>query len=167
MAIAQRLARKLCDGTGVEKEIDTATVKRIENIKNTIPERFHSRIPDGKTMLHPEPTPSCSTGYKGRTAVTEVLEITHEIQDMILNNAPEETILEAARKSGFMTIQEDAMIKALNHEIPYEEMLTFGTQVGVDEYPEDTQARVVDNHNDLASDQAIIHSDEETKAVVG
>ncbi len=165
MAIAQRLSKKLCDGTGIEKEINSATLDRIKNIKNLIPEKFHARIPDKTTMLHPEPTPSCSTGYRGRTAVTEVLEITPEIQELILKSAPEEAFLAAARKNGFTTIQEDAMIKALNHEIPHEEMMTFGTQIGIDELLEEELPDRVDNQTLVEPDQAIMDSNEDQKAL--
>ncbi|MFT5832145.1 MAG: type IV pilus assembly protein PilB [Candidatus Paceibacteria bacterium] len=161
MAIAQRLSKKLCDGTGVEVEIDSATQERIKGIRQSIPSEYSDRIPDSTTMLHPEPTPTCSTGYRGRTAVTEVLEITTEIQELILKSAPEEDFLASARKNGFTTIQEDAMIKALNHEIPLEEMLTFGTQINIDELLEEPAEVLVDNQTPGPSDQAIMNSNED------
>ena len=167
LAIAQRLSKKLCDGTGEEMSIDSASKGRIRDMKRIIPEKFHSRIPETSTMLHPQPTANCSTGYRGRTAVTEVLEITSEIQDLILKNAPEEDFLASARKNGFTTIQEDAMIKALNHEIPYEEMMTFGSQIGIDELLEETDESRVDNQTLEESDQAIIESNEEQKVAAG
>ena len=147
MAVAQRLSRTLCKGTGEEKDIDKGVIRRIEEVKSTLPEKYHKRIPSSTTMLHPEVTPTCSTGYRGRTAVTEVFEVNDEIQDLILNNASEEDFYKAARKNGFMTIQEDAMIKALNHEIPYEEMAAFGTQIGLSQLSEEEEEIIesVDN----------------------
>lgn len=168
LAIAQRLSKKLCDGTGRETQIDNATQEKIKEIKRAIPERFHHRIPQATTMLHPEPTPSCSTGYRGRTAVTEVLEITPEIQELISRNAPEEEFLASARKNGFITIKEDAMIKALNHEIPHEEMMTFGTQIGLEALLEDEGlVDNVDNQTLEEPDQAIIDSNETTEVTTG
>ena len=162
MAIAQRLSKTLCKGTGSEQPIDSANKERIAGIKTTLPEKYHARIPTGTTMLHPEPTASCSTGYRGRTAVTEVLEITPEIQELILKNAPEEDFMVAARKSGFTTIQEDAVIKALNHEIPHEEMMTFGTQIGGDDFLELEDEFNVDNQTPIAPDQAIIDTNDDS-----
>ena len=98
----------------------------------TLPQKYHSRIPEAKTMVRPEPTPSCATGLKGRVAVMEALEVNEEIQELILHGASEEQMFQAARKSGFMTMKEDAIIKALQHTIPYEEMNAFGTKVGLD-----------------------------------
>jgi len=62
----------------------------------------------------------------------EILEFNENMQEMILRNASEEEIFVEARKHGFMTLQEDAIIKALNHEIPYEEMNAFGTKIGLE-----------------------------------
>ena len=62
----------------------------------------------------------------------EALEINTEIQELILRGGSEEEMFLAARKNGFMSMQEDAIIKALNHVIPYEEVSNFGTKVGVE-----------------------------------
>jgi hypothetical protein len=62
----------------------------------------------------------------------EVLEIDTEIQELILHGGSEEQMLDAARKKGFMSMQEDAIVKALNHVIPYEEVSNFGTKVGLE-----------------------------------
>lgn len=160
MAIAQRLAKTLCPGTGTEEQIDVSTKARISKIKETLPVEFHERIPDSTTILHPAPTPSCSTGYRGRTAVTEVLEVTEAIQELILKSASEEEFYKEARKGGFMTLQEDAVVKALRHEIPQEEMITFISQIGL--VDEEVENLAVDNQNEPPVEQAIMETDEET-----
>lgn len=159
MAIAQRLARTLCTGTGREEPLDLATKTRIESTFKTLPKKYRDRIPDNRTVLHPEPTPGCMTGYRGRTAITEVLEIGEEMQELILKNASEEEFFQTARQHGFITIQEDAIIKALNHEIPYEEMNVFSTKIGVE--PDSSQYDTpVDNLTDIEVAEAIMGSDE-------
>lgn len=147
LAIAQRLARTLCEGTGIEETIDGSTRLMMEETFNTLPKKFHSRIPNGKTILRPEPTVQCATGLKGRTAVTEVLEITDEIQELILRNASEDEFFQAARKNGFVSLYEDAIIKALKHEIPYEEMNAFRSKIGSESLIEEAELPVapVDN----------------------
>ena len=132
LAVAQRLARTLCDGKGREEEIDPSTKLMFEETFKTLPKKYHSRIPESKTFLHPEPTVQCATGLRGRTAVTEVLEITDELQELILRNASEEEFLQAARKNGFVSLYEDAIIKTLKHEIPPEEMNVFRSKIGND-----------------------------------
>jgi type IV pilus assembly protein PilB len=159
MAIAQRLSRTLCADTGREEPLNGSTIKMLANVRETLPEQYHHRIPSGDTMLHPDPTPTCATGYRGRTAVTEVLEITDEIQDLILKNASEDKIYAAARKNGFITVHEDALIKGLQHTIPYEEVMSFSSQIGIDEAPPETTENV-DNQIEPGLEQAIIETNE-------
>ena len=159
MAIAQRLAKTLCPGTGREEQIDKSTQIRMNETFKSLPEKYRKHIPTNRTMLHPEPTPGCSTGYRGRTAVTEVLEIDEVMQELILKNASEEEFSNAARKNGFISIQEDSIIKALNHEIPYEEMNVFGSKIG---FEEEEVFSTVDNILEPNEPEAIINSDEVT-----
>ena len=51
------------------------------------------------------------TGYKGRIAVQEVLQITPKLQNLITHSAEESMFLKTARESGFTTIQEDCLAK--------------------------------------------------------
>lgn len=130
LAIAQRLARRICPGTGEEVPVDESLKMMIEKEFETLPQEYHSRIPEPKSILHPEPSPGCASGTKGRIAITESLEVNDEIEHLILNNASEEEIYQVARKHGFMSMKEDALIKAIEHTIPFEEANAFGTKVG-------------------------------------
>ncbi len=145
LAIAQRLARRLCPDTGKEMDIGGGVEMMITDTFSTLPEKYHKRIPNSLTMKHPEPSPACASGTKGRVAVMEVLEVDEEIQELILNDGSEEDIYTAARKNGFMPIKEDAIIKALEHVIPYEEMNVFGSKVGMgEEEPEEVPEQSVE-----------------------
>jgi type IV pilus assembly protein PilB len=132
LAVAQRLARRICPGTGKEMSIDGPIEDMIKKEIETLPAEYHNRIPTSRTVLHPEPSPSCASGTKGRVAITECLEVTPDIEAMILRSASEEEIYQAARKNGFMSMKEDAIVKALDHTIPFEEVGAFGTKVGKD-----------------------------------
>ncbi len=160
MAIAQRLSRTLCDGVGKKEPVDESTRLRIEETFKSLPKKFRNQIPDIDTILHPESTPTCMTGYRGRIAVTEVLEVNEEIQELILKNGSEEEVFHAARKNGFVTIQEDAMIKALNHEIPYEEMNVFGSKMSPESLAKEEGYETVDNFLELEVTDAIIDGNE-------
>ncbi len=132
LAIAQRLARKVFPGTGREEPVSKSMQMMMDDAFKTLPTKYHARLPENRTILHPEPSPQSATGMKGRTAVMEVLQIDEEVQELILRNASEEEMFVAVRKKGFMTMQEDAIIKALNHEIPYQEMNAFASKVGIE-----------------------------------
>ncbi len=142
LAIAQRLARRLCPDTGTEMDVTGGVQMMIDDAFTTLPQKYHDRIPSSKTMLHPEPSAACASGTKGRVAVTEVLQVDEAIQELILNGGSEEDMYEAARKNGFISIKEDAIIKALNHVIPYEEMNVFGSKVGMEEFEEVATSQV-------------------------
>lgn len=132
LAMAQRLARRLCPGTGREEEVTPAMRMMIDKEFETLPSKYHTKIPTSNTVMHPEPSPGCASGTKGRVAVMEVLEIDNEIQELILKGGSEEDMFLAGRRNGFVSMKEDAIIKALNHVIPYEEVNSFGTKVGMD-----------------------------------
>lgn len=130
LAIAQRLARRICPGTGKEAPVEGSLKMMMDKEFETLPDEYRSVIPTNQTILHPEPSPGCATGTKGRVAVMETLEINDKIESLILSGGSEEDIYNAARADGFLSMKEDAIIKALNHIIPYEEVNAFGTKVG-------------------------------------
>ena len=64
----------------------------------------------------------CShTGYKGRMAVQEVLQITPKLQKLITQGAEENVLLEAARENSFTTLQEDCLAKVQAGQTTLEE----------------------------------------------
>ncbi|MFA6587769.1 MAG: GspE/PulE family protein [Patescibacteria group bacterium] len=62
-------------------------------------------------------------GYKGRIGIYEVLEITHEIADLILNKGTTEDLRRASQKQGMLTMAEDGFIKAKYGITTIEEVL--------------------------------------------
>lgn len=130
LAIAQRLARRLYPAkTGKEISDPVAINALMEDSFVGLPEESKSVIPSNRTMLSPEPSAGASSGTKGRVAVMETLEVDENIQALIMKGGSEEDIYKTARKRGFMTMQEDAIIKALNHTIPYEDVGSFGINI--------------------------------------
>ncbi len=160
LAIAQRLARKLKPGTGKEVSVDPSTEMLIQRSLESLPEKFHDRLPKNRTMKVPEPSAGCTTGLRGRVAIMETLEVNEEIQSLILKNASEEEFFNAARSQGFMTMQEDAIVKTLGHVIPPEEMNAFATKIGLDADFYDDGHQTVDNQSADIAKEDIIRSNE-------
>lgn len=129
LAIAQRLSRRLCK-PGKETPVDESTRTMFEKEFATLPKEFHDRIPKFDKVYHPNPAPGCASGTKGRIAVMEVLEVDQDIQNLILKGGSESQMYEVARKKGFISMKEDAIIKALAGDLPFEEVNTYGTKVG-------------------------------------
>jgi type IV pilus assembly protein PilB len=136
LAMAQRLSRRLCP-PGKKMPIDESTKKMFEKEFESLPEQYRDRIPAFEHIYHPEPAPGCASGTKGRIAVMELLEVDQDLQNLILKSASEMEMYEVARKKGFMSMKEDAIIKALAGNIPFEEVNSFGTKVGGDEAVDD------------------------------
>lgn len=164
LAIAQRLARRLKTGTGREENMGESLDLMVNAEFSSLPKRFADRIPTKRTVMHPEPSPGCATGMKGRVAVMEVLEINEKIQSLILRNASEEEIYTEAREQGFMSMKEDAIVKALNHIIPYEEMNAFGTKIGLEDVLSEVVDEPVDNPQQTTPKESIIESNENTSS---
>ncbi len=154
LAIAQRLARRLCPDSGREEPVDTAMQMMFDKAFETLPAKHRHVIPESRTVMHPEPSPGCASGTKGRVAVMEVLEVDTDIQELILKGGSEEDMFELARKNGFVSMQEDAIIKSLRHVIPFEEVNNFGTKVGTDNVM-DIETTATGTINDLETMAAI------------
>ncbi len=64
------------------------------------------------TAIDPVGCPKCSnTGYKGRTGLYEVMPISSEIREMILNRCSSTEIGEQAVKEGMLTLRADGVEK--------------------------------------------------------
>lgn len=126
VALAQRLVRRICPGTGkqipITDSIRTMMDKELEDTSQT----FRDSLPKTDHVLQAEPSAECATGTKGRIAVTEGVMINEEMERLILNGAPEEDLYKAARNAGYVSMKEDAIMKALQHTIPFEEVNTLG-----------------------------------------
>lgn len=119
-SVAQRLVRTLCDSKGNEVPLSASERTDIEEQLSTLPEKHRFEIP--KSVYQPQRTPTCPTGMRGRMAVFEVMEMSSEIEKVILENPVESKIWAAARKQGMLTMREDAMLKAFAQQIPFSEV---------------------------------------------
>lgn len=111
--LSQRLARKLC------------RCKVSRELAADAPERILLPIPKGAvTVYEPSGCPNCNhTGYKGRLALFELLEVSQEIRKLVVNNAPTNIIFEQAVKEGMRTLAADGVDKALQGQTSLEEVL--------------------------------------------
>ena len=122
LGIGQRLVRKICPNTGKEMPIEGVIQQKIEENFQGLPQEFHSEIPKAKTVLKAIPSEACPRGTQGREAIFEMFEMDRDIEKVILNNPVETAIYDAARAKGLITMREHAIIKALEHKIPFEEI---------------------------------------------
>ncbi len=110
--IGQRLVRKLCDEC--KKEVP---------LKEEIVEVAKKLYPDVKPKMYESGHCSeCSNGYRGRTAVNEVMIVTPEIREFIYRGASDTELREAARRGGMRTIFEDGVDKIIRGITSYNEI---------------------------------------------
>lgn len=122
LAIAQRLVKMLCPGSGKEVPVEGSLKMMMEKEFHDLPEEFKKDVPFSNTVCEISASSDCPLGTRGRTAVFEILQMSKELETAILKNKTETEFLEVARKQGMLTLKEDAWIKAFKKEIPLEEV---------------------------------------------
>ncbi len=122
LGVAQRLVRKLAPNSGEEMKIEGSVRAMIDKQFEDLPAEFRSRIPQSDSFLKVKATPEFPSGISGRKAVFEMYKMDKDIEDVILKSPVESEIYDVARKKGMLTMREDAIIKAMRKEIPFEEI---------------------------------------------
>lgn len=125
LAIAQRLVRGLCPGSGKVLPISESLQLMIDAQFKDLPKNYLDELPFTKEVYEIAPNSDCPNGTRGRMAVMEVLEMGKDIEEVILRNPTELDITRVARSKGMMTMKEDAILKAMHREIPFEEISTL------------------------------------------
>lgn len=113
---AQRLVRKICDHCREPIEVLPEIVQQFSL------ERYAS---DGKINLYwGRGCEHCGeTGYRGRTSILEVLEMTDPIRSLILQRAESQLIKQAAIENGMKSMHQDGLAKALSGVTTLDEVL--------------------------------------------
>jgi len=105
---AQRLLRKVCKNC--RKKIEPDEVDKVSILK-----KLGLTTDDILSQDIYEAGPGCpecnSSGYKGRIAVTEVMPITMNLRQMILDRISTDDLRKAAQKEGMRTLRDDGVVK--------------------------------------------------------
>lgn len=125
-AIGQRLVRKLCPGAGKEVPISDSLRRHLEEGFADLPKEVRDTLPPLKSFYEATTTPDCPNGTRGREAVFEIMMMDPDMEKVILKNPVEEEVYSAARAKGMFTMREDAIMKALAGQIPFQEIDTLG-----------------------------------------
>ncbi len=114
--LAQRLARRLCTKC---KEEYTPTADSLLTAR--VPWDQSGPVPQ---LFRPVGCSACSkTGYKGRLALHEVMNVTETIERLAVERASGDQIGKAARSEGMTTLRDDGMAKVLMGVTSLEEIL--------------------------------------------
>lgn len=122
LAVAQRLVGMLCPGGGEAVPVDDSIKAMIDKQFEDLSPEFKKDIPFSDTVYKIKPTPECPKGTRGRMAVFEMFMMDKDIEKAILKNPTETEIMKIVRSKGMLTLKEDAIIKAFQKMIPFEEV---------------------------------------------
>jgi len=125
ITIAQRLVRRLCPGGGKPVPVVDSIKLMIDKQFEDLPLAFKKEIDFGKEVYEIKPTSDCLNGTSGRVAVVEVLEMDKNIESVILKSPTETELYKVARSKGMLSMKEDAILKAFQRVIPFEEINTL------------------------------------------
>ncbi|MCK4918446.1 MAG: type II/IV secretion system protein [Candidatus Pacebacteria bacterium] len=125
IAMAQRLTRKLAEGSGKPIPIEGSIKMIVDKTFEGLPEEFKKDIVFPEFVYEATPTENNPEGLKGRTGIYEIIEIDPEIEEVILKNPDSLALEKIVREKGMLTMKEDGFIKAFNKIIPFAEANKF------------------------------------------
>jgi general secretion pathway protein E len=112
--VAQRLVRVTCSHCSLEKIPDIKTL-RLSGLEPEAVKKFTFRVGPGCGHCR-------GTGFKGRKAIAEILDLNDEIRELIVARAPTRVIKEAATRNGTRFLREAAVAMVARGDTTLEEI---------------------------------------------
>lgn len=118
LIVAQRLVRKVCDICRYSRQ---ATEEELKRLPSSVIAALGAKSP---TLYYGKGCTACGhTGYRGRSAIFELISITQEMKDLFLKSPTTNQIWQLAVKQGSRTLFDDGMDKVKNGMTTLEELL--------------------------------------------
>jgi len=125
-SIAQRLIRKLCQNCKTKRKLKDNEYEIMSNALEGLPENMDAVKIKKDSYVWEPPENGCTecynTGYKGRTGIFEIMEITRGIEEKILTNPSEDELRDFAHKEGMTNLKQDGILKILEGITSIEEI---------------------------------------------
>ncbi|HTP56812.1 MAG TPA: GspE/PulE family protein [Candidatus Paceibacterota bacterium] len=129
LAVAQRLLRRLCETCRIKAPANEAEQHIIEEALKTMPEQYAApfRKAGAYEIYHPNlenPCKECGgKAYKGRIAIFEMLEMSDQLETIVLGTLSESALRAEAARQGMVTMFQDGVLKVLDGICSLEELL--------------------------------------------
>lgn len=129
VAAAQRLLRRLCQDCKLKVKANTAEEKMISEALADMPAEYQKEYASksGYTIYKPNlenPCKKCGgKAFKGRIAIFEMLEMSDELEKIILGEISESSLRQEAKRQGMVTMFQDGILKVLKGIVSLEELL--------------------------------------------
>jgi type IV pilus assembly protein PilB len=118
LVLAQRLPRRLCPAC-----------KERQEITPSIAELFPGRPLADIVIYRPKGCNQCeNTGFRGRTAIYEILELSKEIEKLIMEQASSREIARQAAREGFQNLRQAGLVKVLRGVTSLDEILRLSLE---------------------------------------
>lgn len=127
--LAQRLARKICQNCKEEIKLASEYTDKIKREIHNIGVEYIKDIikdfnPDKLKFYGGKGCSRCgNTGYRGRMAVSEVMDINKAISEAVIKGKKVFTVKEILETQKYTTVYQDGIIKVLQGTTTYEEVL--------------------------------------------
>jgi type II secretory ATPase GspE/PulE/Tfp pilus assembly ATPase PilB-like protein len=106
--------RVLCKQCKETKELSPTQKEEVQKFLSTLSARVDKTPYANPIMCVPKGCTACGgLGYRGRTSIFELFEITNDIQDAIFHNPSALELFTLAKKQGMVTMQEDGILKVI------------------------------------------------------
>lgn len=130
LIMAQRLVRKLCNSCKKPSKLTALEQKTMDESLVNIPKEYLTKLDLKKyTVYEAVGCKECGNiGYKGRFGIFEILPMLDELQEVLFSKQPLHKVYEAAAKIGFITMQQDGLLKVANGETTMEEIIRVTTE---------------------------------------
>lgn len=123
LAIAQRLVPTLGEESKEVVPIEGVTKIMVDKYLEAMPPEVRQKVVIPAQVYHPKSMPTCPSGLRGRLAVYEMIEMDNDFERLIVEGQPtEDEIYKLARSKGFLSMKEDALLKAFDGKISFEEV---------------------------------------------
>src|SRR3989339_571633 len=129
VAAAQRLLRRLCPECKIEARANTGEEKIINEAIKSMPKDYADSLysKEGYSIRKPNIGFACKTcngkAFKGRIGIFEMMEMTPELEKIILGTISETVIAQEARRQGMITMFQDGILKVLRGLVSMEDLL--------------------------------------------
>jgi type IV pilus assembly protein PilB len=122
--VSQRLVRRICKDCKEEMPVEPEVAKEIqEELKGIGDKDVDPALLQDMKLYKGKGCETCNNlGYKGRVAVFEILALEREVGQLVIQNAPDSELEDAAKKNGMITLKQDGYIKALQGLTTLEEI---------------------------------------------
>ncbi|HTM68430.1 MAG TPA: GspE/PulE family protein [Candidatus Binatia bacterium] len=132
MAIAQRLARKICERCKAPIVIPAEVEAQVRKEIAEIPAKYMSHLKLDGEHLPFHKGRGCvrcgDSGYAGRVAVGEMIQYDEEMRALITKGFPMDEVQKVLRKQGAISLRQDGLLKALEGSTTIEEVMRITSE---------------------------------------